>query len=209
MRLEFNEVNTFCVAMPGRWPRMKERLERHVISCTKWPAITPEQLSGRYGTFEARLNPAQRACAASHAHLWHHIQASQLPYAFILEDDILFAEGWKQQLEELPDDPEWDAFFLNASEPLFPQDTWLPTQEQWFTGAYVISLRGVEWLLKSYTTMAEADCMTWNLQRRGHSYSRFPWPCVQENLDTYTGTDTRENQRKLEDLLGPKLAKYG
>ena len=132
-----------------------------------------------------------------------------LDYAFILEDDILFAEGWKQQLEGLPDDPEWDAFFLNASEPLFPQDTWLPTQEQWFTGAYVISLRGVEWLLKSYTTMAEADCMTWNLQRRGHSYSRFPWPCVQENLDTYTGTDTRENQRKLEDLLGPKLAKYG
>jgi hypothetical protein len=31
---------------------------------------------------------------------------------------------------------------------------------------------------------------------------------VQENLDTHTGTDTESNQRKLEDLLGPKLANY-
>ena len=66
----------------------------------------------------------------------------------------------------------------------------------------------MEWLLKSYTTMAEADCMTWNLQRKGHSYSRFPWLCVQENLDTHTGTDTKSNQQKLEELLGPKLANY-
>ena len=208
MRLELTELNTFCVALPSRWPRMKERLERHGLPCTKWPAITPETLSGRYGKFESRLNPGQKACAASHAHLWFHILAGQLPYAFILEDDILFAEGWKQQLEDLPDDPEWDAFFLNASEPIFTQDTWLPTQEQWFTGAYVISRRGVEWLLQSYTTLAEADCMTWHLQYRGHSYSRFPWPCVQDNLETHTGTDTCDNQRKLQDLLGPTLAKY-
>jgi GR25 family glycosyltransferase involved in LPS biosynthesis len=208
MRLEFNELNTFCVALPSRWPRMKERLERHALPCAKWPAITPETLSGRYGKFENRLNPAQKACAASHAHLWAHIWASELPYAFILEDDIKFTEGWRQQLDELPDDPEWDAFFLNASEALFPQDAWLPTQEQWFTGAYIISRRGIEWLLQSYTTLAEADCMTWHLQRRGHSYSRFPWPCVQENIDTHTGTDTESNQRKLEDLLGPKLSNY-
>ena len=111
MKLDLHELNTFCVALPSRWPRMKERLERHAISCTKWPAITPETLSGRYGRFESRLNPAQKACAASHAHLWHHIWASELPYAFILEDDIIFHEGWKETLHELPDDPEWDAFF--------------------------------------------------------------------------------------------------
>jgi GR25 family glycosyltransferase involved in LPS biosynthesis len=208
MKLDLHELNTFCVALPSRWPRMKERLERHAISCTKWPAITPDKLSGRYGQFETRLNPAQKACAASHAHLWHHIWASELPYAFILEDDILFAEGWKQQLDQLPDDEEWDAFFLNASEPLFPHDAWLPTQEQWFTGAYIISRKGIEWLLQSYTTLAEADCMTWNLQRRGHSYSRFPWPCVQECEDSTTGTDFAANKTKLQELLGPALSSY-
>jgi hypothetical protein len=50
--------------------------------------------------------------------------------------------------------------------------------------------------------------MTWNLQLKGHSYARFPWPCIQENRDSTTGTDTTANQAKLEQLLGPKLASY-
>jgi len=50
--------------------------------------------------------------------------------------------------------------------------------------------------------------MTWNLQLQGHSYTRFPWPCIQENKDSTTGTDTTGNQEKLERLLGSRLACY-
>ena len=67
---------------------------------------------------------------------------------------------------------------------------------------------GLYTLLQSNPTVPEADLMTWNLQLKGHSYARFPWPCIQENRDSTTGTDTTANQAKLEQLLGPKLASY-
>ena len=209
MKLELSAANTFCVSLDSRWPAMNKRLERHGIPCQRWPAVTPEQLDEEiHGPFEERLNPGQRACTASHMTLWQHIWEVGLPYAFILEDDILFVENWQAQLENLPEDYYWDCFFLNASEPVFPHDTWQKTQEQWFTGAYIISRLGIHWLLNSFHKLGEADFMTWQLQRKGHSYSRFPWPCIQQNLESTTGTDTEGNQSKLERLLGPKLEWY-
>jgi hypothetical protein len=50
--------------------------------------------------------------------------------------------------------------------------------------------------------------MTWWLQRQGHSYSRFPWPCIQECEDSTTGTDYARNKAKLQQLLGAALATY-
>ena len=201
--------NTFCVSLDSRWPAMSARLERLGIPCTRWPAITPDQVDDEvHGPFEERLNPAQKACSASHITLWQHIWELGLNHAFIIEDDILFAENWREQLEDLPDDRFWDAFFLNASEPVFPHDTWQKTTQQWFTGAYILSRLGLYTLLHSNPTVPEADLMTWNLQLKGHSYARFPWPCVQENRDSTTGTDTAANQQKLEQLLGSKLARY-
>ena len=188
---------------------MQARLERLGIPCTRWPAITPDKLEGLgVGVFEPRLNPGQRACSLSHWRLWEHLKEQGQPYALILEDDILFAEGWKETLQELPEDLEWDAYFLNAAEPLYPENTWLPCQDQFFTGAYIVSQKGLSWLLSSYSLLPEADCMTWWLQRQGHSYSRFPWPCIQECKDSTTGTDFSGNRLKLEQLLGPSLARY-
>ena len=105
-------------------------------------------------------------------------------------------------------DPDWDAYFLNAAEPLYPENTWLPCQDQFFTGAYIVSQKGLGWLLSSYSLLPEADCMTWWLQRQGHSYSRFPWPCIQECEDSTTGTDSEGNKAKLQQLLGSSLASY-
>ena len=208
MKLDLGEHNIFCISLDSRWPRMNERLERLEIPCAKCTAYTPEKLEGVETLFEPRLNPGQRACSLSHWNLWRHIKEQGLPYALILEDDILFAEGWKETLQNLPEDPEWDAFFLNAAEPLYPENTWLACQDQFFTGAYIVSQKGVEWLLNTYGALPEADCMTWWLQRQGHSYSRFPWPCIQECEDSTTGTDFAENKAKLQRLLGPSLATY-
>ena len=201
--------NTFCVALDSRWPAMSDRLVKLGIPCTRWHAVTPEQLEN-HGPFEERLNPSQRACAASHMSLWKHVWQLGLSYAFIFEDDVLFSDDWRETLnvEEMPDDRYWDAFFLNVSEPTFPHDTWQKTTHQWFTGAYIVSRLGLHTLIHSNATLPEADLMTWNLQLKGHSYARFPWPCVQENKDSTTGTDTTANQQKLEQLLGPRLASY-
>ena len=208
MKLDLGAHNTFCISLDSRWPQMKDRLQRLGISCTRWTAYTPDQLIGVEKLFEGRLNPGQRACSFSHWSLWRHIKRKGLPYALILEDDILFAEGWRETLQELPEDLEWDAFFLNAAEPLYPENTWLTCQDQFFTGAYLVSQKGIEWLLGNHSRLPEADCMTWWRQRQGHSYSRFPWPCIQECEDSTTGTDFAENKTKLQHLLGTRLAQY-
>ncbi len=205
--MELGAHNTFCVSLDSRWPGMQARLKRLGIPCTRWPAITPDQLEG-LEIFEPRLNPGQRACALSHWRLWKHLKASGQPYFLILEDDVLFADDWRASLKELPEDPDWDAYFLNAAEPLSPEKTWLRCQDQFLTGAYIISQKGLSWLLTTYSLLPEADCMTWWLQRQGHSYSRFPWLCIQECKDSTTGTDFAANKAKLEQLLGADLAKY-
>ena len=88
--------NTFCVSLDSRWPTMSARLKRLDIPCTRWPAITPDQVDDEvHGPFEQRLNPAQRACSASHLTLWRHVWELGLPYAFIFEDDILFVKAGK------------------------------------------------------------------------------------------------------------------
>ena len=136
--------------------------------------------------------PSPQISSLSHWRLWEHLKEQGQPYALILEDDILFAEGWKETLKKLPEYPEWDAYFLNAAEPLYPENTWLRVSVG----------------LSSYSLLPEADCMTWWLQRQGHSYSRFPWPCIQECEDSTTGTDFAGNKAKLQQLLGPSLASY-
>jgi len=206
--MQLGAHNTFCIALDSRWPCMHARLERLKIPCTRWPAITPDLLPEGLEIFEPRLNPGQRACALSHWRLWEHLKEQGQPYALILEDDILFAEGWKDTLKELPEDPEWDAYFLNAAEPIYPENTWLPCQDQFFTGAYIVSQKGISWLLTSYSLLPEADCMTWWLQRQGHSYTRFPWPCIQECNDSTTGTDVAHNKALLQKALGDRLNKY-
>ena len=205
--MKLGSRNTYCISPDSRWPRTQARLGQLGIPCTRWPAITPDKLDC-LEIFEPRLNPGRRACTLSHWRLWEHLKEQGQPYALILEDDILFAGGWEETLKELPEDPDWDAYFLNAAEPLYPENTWLPCQDQFFTGAYIVSQKGLSWLLSSYSLLPEADCMTWWLQRQGHSYSRFPWPCIQECEDSTTGTDYARNKAKLQQVLGAALATY-
>ena len=51
--------------------------------------------------------------------LWREMRRTNLPYAFILEDDVLFHKDWRAMLDSWEvDDPEWDLILLNASVPL-------------------------------------------------------------------------------------------
>jgi GR25 family glycosyltransferase involved in LPS biosynthesis len=208
MKFSLGQENTFCVSLDSRWPAMQERLERLGIPCTRWKASLPDQT---YECFAPHLNKFQRACAQSHVCLWREMLRRNLPYAFIMEDDVLFSHDWREILESFDrvDDEAWDLVLLNASEALSPEDTWLPCTHQWLTGAYILSRKGAKWLLANFREKKwEADCMTWCLQDQGHSYAYFPWPVIQEGIDSTIGSDVQANRAKVLSLLGERVSSY-
>ena len=207
MKLVLSKENTFCVSLDSGWPAMEERLARLQIPCARWKAHTPKDLAE---SFAPHMNEYQKACAQSHATLWREMLRRDLDYAFILEDDILFAKDWKDKLSlahEI-DDPDWDLLLLNASEALEKEDAWLPCKEQWLTGAYIVSKKGARWMLANFPQRWEADWMTWCLQKEGHSYGYFPWPVIQEGRDSTIGSDVEANRSKVMRLLGDRISNY-
>ena len=207
MKLVLDQRNTFCVSLDQRWPAMEERLARLEVPCTRWKASLPDQL---YECFAPHMNKYQKACCQSHVCLWREILRLELDYAFIMEDDILFSKDWRANLAALQEinDPDWDLILLNASEKVEPEATWTLCREQWLTGAYIVSKKGIQWLLANFPQKWEADWMTWRLQDQGHSYAFFPWPVIQEGKDSTIGSNVEENRSKVLRLLGSHISNY-
>ena len=207
MKLVLDQMNTFCVSLDSRWPAMEERLARLEIPCTRWKAHTPNDLAE---DFAPHMNEFQKACAQSHTTLWREMLRRNLDYAFVMEDDILFARDWRETLQSVRevDDPDWDLILLNASESLDKERAWLHCKEQWLTGAYILSKKGARWMLANFPEKWEADWMTWRLQDQGHSYAYFPWPVIQEGKDTTIGSDVEANRSKVLRLLGDRISNY-
>ena len=154
MKFTLSKENTFCVALDARWPTMQERLKD--IPCSRWKACLPEEVTEHCAP---HLNRFERACAQSHVTLWREILRRNLEYAFIMEDDILFANDWREKLEawRKVEDPDWDLVLLNASEAMSPEETWLPCTNQWLTGAYIVPRKGARWTLANFPQKWEAD----------------------------------------------------
>ena len=209
--MEFNKQNTFCISlesMPGRWARMEARFQHFGMECERWTASTPYDVVDRFAGY---LNGGQRACGQSHVNVWRAILDRGLDYALILEDDAVFHYDWVARLRalDLSGDSEWDAVFLNASEPIEPENTWVICREQYLTGAYIISRRGVEWLLSIFSgEFASSDWMTTRLQTRGHSYSYFPWLVIQEGFESTIGSGFEADHLKVVRCLGERMAEY-
>ena len=128
----FNKDNTFCISLesaPERWERMNRRFKYFNMEATRWTASTPNTLTD---SFYHYLNPGQRACAQSHINIWRHIVKNNIHYSLIIEDDARFDKQWKEKLSEITHlidaDQEWEAIFLNVSEPMHPQNTWMKVQ---------------------------------------------------------------------------------
>lgn len=205
MKFQFNENNTFCISVEGsaRWERISKRFDYFGMRVTKWPAVCCE--ADLVDNFAENLSLGQRGCAQSHINIWRHILETNLDYALILEDDAMFDFCWKNKLATFDGaaDGEWDAIFLNASEPLSPQDVWVCVTEQYLTAGYIISRRGVERLLWLYSGVefAASDWMTTRLQLMGGCYSYFPWLIIQEGLDTSIGSHLEEDHLKVINCL--------
>jgi len=199
---EFNKNNTFCISLesaPERWERMETRFKYFNMEATRWNASTPNTLTE---TFHHYLNAGQRACAQSHINIWRHMVKNDLPYSLILEDDAKFDKQWKEKLSDIKDlidkDQDWDAIFLNVSEPMNPQNTWMKVQEQYLTGAYILSYNGAKWLFENFKDgYAASDWMTTRLQLYGHSYSYFPWLVIQEGNESTIGSGYEEDHKKV------------
>jgi len=177
---------------------MQDRFAKEGLDVHRWTASTPETLTY---PFANSLNPFQKACSQSHVLLWKYIIDNQLPYMFILEDDACFDKEWRQKLDQFCQqntDSEWDAVFLNASEPIQPNHTWTQVREQYLTGGYILSLKGAEELYKNYKDMVWGpDWMTSRLQQRGHSYSYFPWLIIQEGNESTIGSGVDADHAKV------------
>ena len=202
MRFVLDASNTFCISLDARWPRMSARLDRLGIEYQRWNASMPDTVIDKFAGY---LNGGQRACGQSHVNVWRAIIDRGLEYALIIEDDAMFVNDWREKLERLSevDDPEWDAVFLNASEPITPEDKWTVVREQYLTGAYILSRRGAQCLLDWYSNeFASSDWMTSRLQTRGHSYSYFPWLVIQEGMDSTIGSGVEADHAKVVRCLG-------
>lgn len=199
----FNENNTFCIHLESnreRWEKMEKRFAYFDISVTKWIASTYDNIVDNFPFY---LNGGQRGCAQSHIHIWRHIVEKELEYALILEDDACFDKEWKKKLDqfcETNQDAEWDAVFLNASEPIEPCDLWVCTKEkeQYLTAGYVLSNKGARTLLHDFRDcFFSSDWMTSRLQLHGHSYSYFPWLIIQEGKDSNIGSNLEADREKV------------
>jgi glycosyl transferase family 25 len=203
----FDATNTFCISLdsnPDRWKRMEKRLELSGLTATKWRGVSSaEELTDN---FFSSLNMGQKGCSQSHLNIYKHILEHDLDYALILEDDACFDKNWKSKMEEVniqEIDPEWDAVFLNGSEPIVPRDTWVNTNEQYLTAGYIISKKGVRTLMNQFAgCYASSDWMTTRLQLYGHSYCYFPWLIIQEGKDSNIGSNLEADHAKVIRCLG-------
>jgi GR25 family glycosyltransferase involved in LPS biosynthesis len=206
--MKFDNKNSFCISVLSntvRWERMKERFAKLNMNVTRFTASTPNDIIAykNQDFFAGHLNMGQKCCALSHFRLWEHILMSGLEYALVIEDDARFDNEWLQKINSLDLCDDWDAIFLNCSEPIFPEFTWKKVSEQYLTGGYVISKKGVANILGMFCrTLCASDWMTSRLQTLGKSYSYFPWLIIQDGSESTIGSDFNADHQKVLRCLG-------
>lgn len=204
---KFDRTNTLCISLETnheRWRKMQRRFESTGLDVTKFPASISSNPDDITDTFESHLNSGQKGCAQSHINIWRHIQSKpELPYALILEDDACFDKEWRANLEQfsihLPHALNtFEVIMLNASEPIEPRDTWMQVTNQFLTGGYIVSQRGIKAILERFhTTYATSDWMMSQIQLRGNSYSYFPWLIIQEGNESTIDSCVEEDHKKV------------
>jgi hypothetical protein len=202
---QFDEKNTFCISLesnPTRWERMENRFKQIKISVTRWPAVTNDLIDN----FHYSLKQGEKGCAQSHINIWRYIQSNPtIEYALILEDDACFDKKWREKLDMFQEqiiDPNWHAIFLNASEPMRPTNIWKQANEQYLTGGYIISKRGINKIFEIFQHQYNSsDWMTSTLQQSNHCYCYFPWLIIQEGKDSTIGSGYDADAEKVKRCL--------
>ena len=108
----------------------------------------------------------QLGCMCSHMALWKLVVEKHLPYAIVLEDDVLISDAFRSEvravLGELPS--TWDHCYLfyhpqcRRDDPIDGKRHIQRAFETWGTVAYIVSNRGARTLLRhtTHTSCAKA-----------------------------------------------------
>lgn len=196
----FDATNTYCISLQShkdRWTNMSRRFTKMNLEVTRFEACTTLDTSMNFADY---LNIGQKLCAQSHVKLWNHILTTDSEYALILEDDACFAKQWKIHLEELDIEKRkgFDAIFLNASEPENQLFSWVKAEEQYLTGAYIISIKGLQHITELFMNQYHSsDWMTSRLQKMSNCYTFFPWLVIQSGEDSTIGSNSNEDHKKV------------
>ena len=207
----FNSKNTFCISLEtavDRRNRMKDRFDYFGMDVSFCRAATPDECRENFIDY---LSPTQRACTQSHINIWRYILENEIPYALILEDDAMFDLGWREKMNDLwaeLKDREWDAVFLNASEPAAPLGKWVRAEEQLLCAAYMVSLAGVHNLFHTViggwfkNIVYMSDWTTSRLQVLGRCWTYYPWLVIQEGRESLIGSGFEADHMKVLRCLG-------
>jgi len=92
-------MQTFVVNLQkdtARLSHMAQQLEQHGISWTRFNAVNKSvilEIGKELGwpIFLSGCSPAELGCSFSHYSIWRQILEEDLPYALVLEDDVVFA----------------------------------------------------------------------------------------------------------------------
>lgn len=188
----FTLKNTFCISLDSsieRWKFMENQFKYFGVDVQRWPASTKDTLTD---VFSCNLSNEQKGCSQSHINIYRHIINNDLKYALILEDDACFDFAWKTKIEYLTNEMTEEQYnnlnmvLLNASEHMDELFKWKLQNEQYLTGAYIITKKGALWILNNFKDcFFSSDWMTTRLQLfGGNSYSYFPWLVVQKGQDS-------------------------
>ena len=102
--MELREIKTYCINLedrPERWEEVQEEVKKIDIEIERYPGI--------------KWSPGWQGCLMTHKLLLELCRCKR--YFMIIEDDILFLKGAKENLEsaisQLPDN--WDMLYLGAT----------------------------------------------------------------------------------------------
>jgi GR25 family glycosyltransferase involved in LPS biosynthesis len=175
----------YCINVKENTVRFNN-MQKRIQNIIRWDATTPNSSEFNNYIKKIIMSNTELACAISHYSLWKHLVNNNIEMALILEDDILFRDGWEDiLLNGIKQFKNWDMFLLNSSEESYPFNQWVIAHNQWFAGAYLINKSSLEWLVNEYKNgLYAADCMTMSLQYKNNSYTLFPWLAIQEGKDS-------------------------
>ncbi len=236
-----SQFPVYVINLPSSTDRL-ERIERLLTSLGTGfevvPAIfgadLPESELRKFDNFDQMdLGPGEYGCLLSHVTAWKRLIASGEDYAFVLEDDLHFAQTLDPKwLQALPADNPWVLKLETFGHPITIRREAVASfgkrgiyellSDHGGTGSYAISRAGAQFLLARYRQMQRAiDTEMFSPNRRTIDvtgmaiYQMVPAPCLQDMflppnerdlaVASTIGADRADNRELKRQALGKRL----
>ena len=197
---------------PERLAFMQEQFRRFGMDVERFPAVygkalTPEELRRdhsrirSYIAFQKRMEPPKVAVALSHSGVYQTIIDRDLPYALVLEDDVVIDAGFSEALQRAekfldPTRPQVVAFNGYGLE---NADTCVPeireVSRMWCADAYVITRPAAERIRHAnYPVLTSADSFKRYHRRHGVELYRVLPATVRQDNERFA-TENQESPK--------------